>query len=262
MRIVTLMENTACRAELACEHGLSLYIEAAGKRILFDAGQSGVFADNGEKLGIDLGAVDLAILSHGHYDHGGGLARFLEINKTAPVYLRREAFGDHYNGKGKYIGLDPALRASGRLVFAEDVTELAPGLTLRGGPLGELLQPIEPYGLTRLENGEFRPEDFCHEQYLLVAENGRRVCISGCSHRGVVNIVSRFRPDILVGGFHFQKLDPEGDAPALEAAARRLLVFPCTYYTGHCTGQGQFAFLKERMGDRLRAISTGTEINL
>ena len=85
MKIYTLMENTTCNEALACEHGLSLYIEAAGKRILFDAGQTGAFADNAEKMGIDLSQVDICILSHGHYDHGGGLKRFLEVNDHAPI---------------------------------------------------------------------------------------------------------------------------------------------------------------------------------
>lgn len=256
MRVVTLVENTACREDLAFEHGLSLYIEACGKKILFDAGQSGAFADNAEKLGIHLKEVDFAVLSHGHYDHGGGLARFLEINKTAPVYLRREAFGGHYNGTAKYIGLDETLKASDRLVFAPDVLEIAPGITLYGGPM-ELREKIEPFGLTRLENGVFFPEDFRHEQYLLIEEAGRRFCISGCSHRGVVNIAERFRPDVLIGGFHFQKLV---DLDKLEQAAQALLGFPTVYYTGHCTGQRQFDFLKLRMGNRLHAIQTGTKL--
>ena len=101
MNLTVLLENTACRDELVAEHGLSLYIEAGGKRILFDTGASPAFADNAEKLGIDLSQVDLCILSHGHYDHGGGIRRFLEINDHAPVYVSRHAFGDYYNADEK-----------------------------------------------------------------------------------------------------------------------------------------------------------------
>ena len=130
MRVVTLVENTTCCSDIACEHGLSFYIETGDHKILFDAGQTDAFAQNAEKLGVDLTQVDLAILSHGHFDHGGGLKAFLAINKTAPVYLRRDAFAPNRNAQGKDIGLDPELQASDRLIFTEDSLELAPGITL------------------------------------------------------------------------------------------------------------------------------------
>ena len=107
MKIVTLLENTASCPGVAPQHGLSLYIETEEWKILFDMGQDDTFAVNAEQLGIDLSKVNLAVLSHGHYDHGGGLAAFLRMNKTAPVYIHTDAFGHYYNGIEKYIGLDP-----------------------------------------------------------------------------------------------------------------------------------------------------------
>lgn len=258
MKIWTLMENTACREGLQAEHGLSLYIETGKHRILFDAGQSGAFADNAEKLGVDLSRVDLAVLSHGHYDHGGGLERFLAKNVTAPIYVNQYAFQPHYNGADKYIGLAPALAECGRLIPVGDELEIGEGLTLFSCNGLEQPYPADPFGLKVLEKGVLRPEDFRHEQYLLIREAGKRILFSGCSHKGIRNIVHWFRPDVLVGGFHFMKLDPQGEgAAALEAAARDLMGYPTVYYTGHCTGERQFAFLKERMGDRLHALSTG-----
>lgn len=251
MKIVTLIENTTCREDLACEHGLSLYIETGAHTILFDAGQSNAFADNAQKLGIDLSAVDICVLSHGHYDHGGGLSRFLEINKTAPVYLSRHAFGGHYNAAGNFIGLAPELQKNNRLIFTDGKTEIAPGLTLYGLEI----PPADSSGLTVLENGTLRPEDFRHEQYLMIEEKGQRILISGCSHKGILQIMAAFRPDVLVGGFHFMKWE---DIGALEAAAKKLLEYPTVYYTGHCTGLRQFEILKAVMGPRLRALSTGS----
>ena len=106
-------------------------------------------------------------------------------------------------------------------------------------------------------------DDFLHEQYLILAENGRRIVISGCSHKGILNIVNWLKPDVLIGGFHFVRLDPAGEDRAfLEDAAKELLTHDCIYYTGHCTGEAAFAFLKERMGDKLQAIHAGTEILL
>ncbi len=261
MRIVTLLENTACREDLACEHGLSLYIETGDLRILFDAGQTDAFADNAEKLGIDLSKVDIAVLSHGHYDHGGGLQRFLELNQTAPVYLHKDAFMPHYNGSEKYIGLDGSLSESGRLIFVEDTLKIAPGITLYAGSI-PLPHPIDPAGLTVLENGQYAPEDFRHEQYLIIEEQGKRICFSGCSHKGILNIAGHFRPDALIGGFHFMKLTPETDGQRLTAAAEELLQYPTTYYTGHCTGAAAYDFMKPMMGTQLNSVTTGAIIEI
>lgn len=258
MRIVTLVENTACREDLTAEHGLSLYIETGEHRILFDAGQSSAFAENAGKLGIDLSQVDLAVLSHGHYDHGGGLLRFLEINGSAPVWMNPHAFEGHYNASDKYIGLAQGLAESRRIRFAENGQTVGNGLTLFSRincPHG-----IRPFGLTVKERGILVPEDFRHEQYLLIEEAGKRILISGCSHRGILNIMNHFRPDVLIGGFHFMKMDPEGEE--LDAAAAELKRFPCVYYTGHCTGQAQFARLKKALGQQLHGLSTGNEIIL
>ena len=262
MKIVTLMENTVCQENLTAEHGLSLYIEIGTHRILFDAGQTSAFADNAERLGVDLASVDMAILSHGHYDHGGGLERFLEVNQTAPIYLRRDSFGEHFNGNEKYIGLAESLRESDRLIFTDDSLALAPGITLRS--CNELARPhpFPSFGLKLRDHGQARPDPFLHEQYLIVEENGKRTVISGCSHKGILNILHWFRPDVLIGGFHFMKLDPVQDARALTDAAAALMSHPTTYYTGHCTGQAQFDFLKPLLGDRLHALNAGTVILL
>jgi len=262
MQITVLAENTTCREDLASEHGLSLYLETAGRRILFDAGQTGAFAENAEKLGIDLRSVDFAVVSHGHYDHGGGLKRFLEINPSAPVYLHREAFGGHYHGPEKYIGLDPALQGHPRLVFTEGRFPVAPGLTLFSADSLPCPYPANSYGLTLLEEGRHIPDPFRHEQYLLVEENGKRILISGCSHKGILNIAAHFRPDVLIGGFHLVKLDPRKDAAALDRAARVLLESPTQYYTGHCTGQAQLAYLQQHMGMRLLPLTTGMLIGI
>ena len=262
MKIVTLMENTACREGLTAEHGLSLYLETGSHKILFDAGQTGAFADNAERLGIDLSQVDLCMLSHGHYDHGGGLKRFLERNHTAPIYLRRDAFGEHFNGTEKYIGLDPSLRDSGRLVFTDDSTELALGITLRSGNELPRHHSFPCFGLNLRVNGKPRPDPFLHEQYLILEESGKRTVISGCSHKGILNILRWFSPDVLIGGFHFMKLDPVTDACALTAAAEVLLSHDTVYYTGHCTGQEQYDFLKSIMGSRLHPLNAGTEIHI
>ena len=257
MKIYTLMENTTCSEDLVCEHGLSLYIEAAGKRILFDAGQTGAFADNAEKMGIDLSQVDICILSHGHYDHGGGLKRFLEVNDHAPIYVSRHAFGDYYNGEEKYIGLDWELLNEERITFVRDNLTLTEQLSLHA--CSGFPQPYytDAYGMQVRRKDALEVDDFRHEMYLLIRDGERRIIVSGCSHRGVMNIKTWFAPDVFIGGFHLMKLDPEKEATRLKFTAMELLKKETVYYTGHCTGDGPYAFLKKRMGQRLHALSTG-----
>ncbi len=259
MKLTVLIENTALSDDLFAEHGISLYIETGGRRILFDSGQSGAFADNAGKLKIDLSGVDFAVLSHGHYDHGGGLQRFLRLNSTAKIYMNRNAFGPHYRGTEKYIGIDPALRESDRIVYAGDTLTMAEGLTLYSCRDWPLKFPIDNSGLTVLRDRRYVPESFDHEQYLLIEEEGRRILISGCSHRGILNIMNWFRPDVMVGGFHFKDIPlDDGGKERLREAARELSSYDTDYYTGHCTGVPQYEFLREMMGERLRYIPTGT----
>lgn len=263
MKIIALMENTAARPELACEHGLSLYIEALGHRILFDAGQSEAFAGNAARLGVDLTHVDLAILSHGHYDHSGGLMRFLTINDTAPLYMNKRAFSDCWHGEDHYIGIDPALRNSGRIVLTGDEYRICEGLTLLTCNDMERRYPLSGKGLTiRQADGTFSQDQFLHEHYLLIEEDGKRVLVSGCSHKGILNIMQWLKPDILIGGFHFMKLDPILDHERLQSSAEELKTYDTDYYTCHCTGEAQFGALSQWMGFRLHYLRAGMEITL
>ncbi|MBQ2957060.1 MAG: MBL fold metallo-hydrolase [Clostridia bacterium] len=258
MKLITLMENTSARDDLYSEHGLSLYIETGDCRILFDAGQTELFSENAEKLNVDLKKVDLAILSHGHYDHSGGLMRFLQLNDHAPLYMNERAFSDCWHGADHYIGIDQSLRDSGRIILTGDEYAVAPQLTLYTMNALPRRFPLSGAGLTvRQPDGSFLQDEFLHEHYLLIEENGKRILISGCSHKGILNIMEWLKPDVLIGGFHFMKMDPMQDRSALKDAADALNAYETVYYTCHCTGTEQYAALKEWMGDKLRYISAG-----
>lgn len=258
MKLIALTENTAAREDLTAEHGLSLYIEACGKRILFDAGQSEACIDNAAALGVDLREVDLAILSHGHYDHSGGLKRFLELNNHAPLYLNQRAFSDCWHGEDHYIGIDPALKENDRIVLTGDEYPICEGLTLLTCNAQPRLYPLSGKGLTiRSADGSFLQDEFLHEHYLLIEENGKRLLISGCSHKGILNIMQWLKPNVLVGGFHFMKLDPVADRDQLKSSADALLAHDAIYHTCHCTGKEQFDALREWMGDRLHYLRAG-----
>lgn len=276
MKVTTLMENTASGAEFCAAHGLSLYFETPRHRILFDMGPDPRFAENAEKLGIDLAGVDVAVLSHGHYDHAGGLRTFLGRNGRAKVYLHDGAFGQYFaarpDGSMEYIGVDPSLRAfQDRFVMTRGLTKIDGELTL----FDEVPDNFD--GLTasaklkeKAADGTYRPDEFHHEQDLLITAEGKTVLVAGCAHRGIVNIRDKAaallgrEPEVVIGGFHLFQLDPEDpeSAALIARIGGALREGKAVYYTGHCTGPAAYEKLKATLGGRLHALSGGAAFEL
>ena len=271
MKIVVLMENTA-REGFAAAHGLSLYIETPKHRILMDMGPNNDYLENAAKLGVDLTQVDVAILSHGHYDHGGGLKAFCALNDRAKIYVRENAFGSYWSladGAPHYIGIDQTLDRS-RFVLTGEETVIDEELTLFAS-VPDTFGALSASAKLREKVGEeFLPDLFSHEQNLLITAEGKAVLIAGCAHRGIVNILRTGaerlgrRPDLTFGGFHLFQLT-EGDPNAdrlIDMTGEALLKGETVYYTGHCTGDYACARLKTILGDRLQRMSGGVTVEI
>ena len=274
MKIVTLLENTSNRPGLAAARGLSLYVETAARKVLFDMGPDATFLENARTLEVDLSAVDTAVLSHGHSDHGGGLAAFCALNDKAKIYLRRQALGAYYavlpGQEPNYIGLPETKALAERFVFTGDRENLGEGLTLFSGVEDhQSLRAVAPKLQERTGEG-FRPDGFAHEQHLLVEEGGKAALLMGCGHLGIVNTLRAAeqrlgrRPDVVFGGFHLLELVPDSEeATRLIAATAEILAEGNTvYYTGHCTGDWAYARLHEVLGERLRPMDCGASAEL
>ena len=269
------MENTACDAGLCAAHGLSLYIETPKHKILFDMGPDDGFIGNAEKLGVDLSAVDVAVLSHGHYDHGGGLRAFSEVNSRADILIHTDAFGNFYaleeGREPRYIGLDPELwELESRIIPTADFVKLDDELTLFSDE-PEVFPALAASAKLPVETPEgLRPDPFTHEQNLLVTAWGKSVLFAGCAHRGIVNILAGAKerlgrlPDAVFGGFHFSELDPADPASArlIDDTANALLEGETVYYTGHCTGEYAYGKLHDILGDRLRRMTGGSVVEI
>ncbi len=274
MNITALVENTSCKETIKAEHGLSLFIEAKEKTILFDTGASDLFAQNAEALNVDLGKVDLAVLSHGHNDHSGGLHTFLTLNSKAPIYLRKSAFDPYYSEREGdeygFIGIDASLITNNRLIFTGKETPLGEGLSLFSNVKGERFFPTGNKSLLKKTEKGYERDDFSHEQNLVIEEEGLSLLISGCSHRGIVNIVDHFHtrfghyPTHVIGGFHLynHRTGKPESTDTLHQIAEALLASGATYYTCHCTGEKNYQILRSFMGDRMEYISGGTVLEL
>lgn len=261
MKLSVLIENTASSPEFACEHGLSLFIETKQHKILFDTGQSDNFFKNAQKMHINIAQADLAVLSHGHYDHGGGLSCFFQVNKTAPVYIHKDARGEFYNANGKYIGLDRELLHNPRIIFTENTIEICHGIQLAVSTAKETTHSLPKQNLHLRTNSVMQKDTFTHEQYLILEENGKKILITGCSHKGILNILQWFNPDCIIGGFHFSQYGLHGrEKEELQNIAEQMAAYPAQFYTGHCTGTEQFRFLKNILKDRIMSLSSGQQI--
>ena len=132
MKIITLLENDSIDQKLKNAHGLSLYIETNDKKIIFDFGPNKYFIKNAKKLNISLRDIDIAVLSHGHFDHGNGLRAFLTQNAKATVYASSQLFNKQYKiVKGLYlpIGVRKPKDLS-RMTFLDNNKEISGGITL------------------------------------------------------------------------------------------------------------------------------------
>ncbi len=271
MRIVNLMEDTKGAEGCIYEHGLSFYIETKKHKILVDTGASEAFLENAKILGIDLTQVDTVVISHGHYDHTGGVLAFANLNPTAKIYMRDNAGRAYYSIKDngeKYIGIDLDILKLPQLVLVEGDMQIDEELSLYTNITGRRFWAKGNLLLKRKDVDGLIQDEFDHEQCLVVEEEGIKVLFSGCAHNGILNILEKYRelyqsyPNMVVSGFHMiQQEYTLEDIDHIRQIARELTKLDCTFYSGHCTGQTALDVMKEIMQEQLHQIHSGTEIS-
>lgn len=270
MKIVNLIENTPGETGCCYEHGLSFYIETKKHRILMDMGATDAFAKNAEKLGVDLCRVDTAVLSHGHYDHAGGLLTFSYMNPDAPIYIQKSAGNDYYaitKEKEEYIGIDKEILKLPQVKQIEGNIQLDDEISIFSGVTGRKYFARGNKSLKRKENESYVQDNFDHEQCMVIHAEGKSILFSGCAHNGIVNILETYQeiyqnmPDVVITGFHMmQKHYSDEDTETIKNVARELKKTDTIYYSGHCTGEYAVGIMKETMGEQLIPIHSGDEI--
>jgi 7,8-dihydropterin-6-yl-methyl-4-(beta-D-ribofuranosyl)aminobenzene 5'-phosphate synthase len=273
VHITILVDNTTIEPSLSAEHGLSMWIEAGGKYILWDTGQSEKFFDNAKQLGIDIGTADAIALSHGHHDHTGGLARATALAPNAAIYLHPAAAQAKYSfktGQSRPIGMNPQARLAviekeitTGVIYVNQKTDLAPGLTLTG--------PVPRHTPFENTGGQFYtdPDGVCvdeltDDQSLYIQCPEGIVVILGCAHSGVVNILDAVAEETnsstlyaVIGGMHLVNADACRIAQTIAAFKRYDIqkIAPL-----HCTGSAAVQRLKETFGHRCLSLGTGSHL--
>ncbi|MBQ0064946.1 MAG: MBL fold metallo-hydrolase [Firmicutes bacterium] len=267
MRIVILMENTS-NGICECEHGLSVYVETDHHKLLVDTGASSKTWENAQKLNIDISKVDTLILSHGHYDHAGGILSFSSLNPNADIYLHKKAGGAYYSLRKEgytYIGINPRIMGLSNLHYIDKDIALDEEISIFTKVTEREKWPTSNLRIRELVNGEYIQDSFAHEQYVVITCDGKSILISGCAHNGIVNIMHRYYslyqtyPDIVISGFHMKQKKPysQEEIDLIQSIGYELKETGTLFYTGHCTGEEAFLILKDIMGEGLIDIHAG-----
>lgn len=191
------------------------------------------------------------------------------LNPGAPIYLQAGADGDFYHGD-RYIGIDKAITALPQVRPVRGDLRIDGELFLFAGITGRRFWPQSNLSLRVRRDGQTLQDDFSHEQCLVVSQDGHRVLVSGCAHNGILNILDRYRdlfggdPDVVISGFHMMKKQPYDceKLDVIDETARELARHNTVFYTGHCTGLPAFERMQTILGEQLRPLHSGVELDL
>ena len=268
--ITTLVDNIS-PDNLQSEHGLSFWIEYDGKRVLFDTGQSDIIVKNAKLLGINLARTDAIVLSHGHYDHTGGLSAVLDIAAKAKIYLHPAAIEPKFSKKtfeAKLIGIPDAAKKAlqGRkVIWTKTPTQIFPGVTVTG-QVPRINNFEDVGGAFFLDENCQRPDELLDDQTLFMETANGLVIVFGCGHAGVVNILHRIaylsekkRFYAVIGGMHLLNASVKRIEHTIEVFRQYNVqkIVPA-----HCTGNNAVKKIKSVFPSKCFVCSVGKRIEL
>jgi 7,8-dihydropterin-6-yl-methyl-4-(beta-D-ribofuranosyl)aminobenzene 5'-phosphate synthase len=273
LRITVLVEDAVGKRGLLAEHGLSFLIEKGRNKFLFDTGQGLALRHNAEKLNVDLKTINAVVLSHGHYDHTGGLTFALNGMNCPRLYVHPEAFSLKYarnpDGSAREVGMTAGNKITAgelsEIVFVEEKTMIAPGLFLTG-PIPRT-PGFEDTGDAFFKDPECQiPDDLPDDQALFTETKNGTAVILGCAHSGVINTLRYIQTltdnhpiHTVIGGMHLLNASPERMDQTV-AELRRFNVqrlIPC-----HCTGFAAIVRLWNEFPGKCETCPSGTVIQI
>ena len=273
MRITTLVENTVNKPDLIAEHGLSFLLETDDETILFDTGQGYTIRHNAEKMGVDLSKVQKIILSHGHYDHTGGLEKVVDLTGNVDIYSHPNIFDKKYakeDDGARYIGTPftkESLESKGaRFHLNRESIQVTINIRTTGEVERKTDFEIGSDRLCVMQEGKLVKDDLMDDLSLIINGQERISVILGCCHVGIINTLYHIQKmtdnspiDMLVGGIHLIGVADEKIDKTIELLKefniKKLAL--C-----HCTGMKAMPKLSQTFGNKLLFNNIGTRLEL
>jgi len=272
IKITILSNDIVTQANFLGEHGFSALIEAENLKILFDTGQGMVLQHNAVLKEIDLSAIDLTILSHGHYDHANGLNK-INVNRKIKVFAHPHIFEHRYKKlySGDYKNIGPAWLDDGEImgrfefVLSESPYYVSDRIILSGEiPRVTDFEQSDELFFIMDRDGIYRKDAILDDQALFIKTNNGIVILTGCAHSGLVNtalhakkVTGTDKIYAIIGGTHLLKMNINKLKNTV-SYIRKIKI--SRLFAGHCTAFKPLSYLETKLGDLLQPLYVGKEI--
>ncbi|HUU26861.1 MAG TPA: MBL fold metallo-hydrolase [archaeon] len=272
IHITSLVENTVTSSGLLAESGLAFWIETGSLSVLFDTGQGAVLLANATHLGLGLEKAGAIVLSHGHYDHTGGLSIALKKSPRAKIYAHPEAFQEKYvrepDGPVRSIGISSfnkhkLTESENEQVLSKAVTEIGSGLFVTG-EIPRTTEFEDTGGPFFTDRACLKPDPLTDDQALFFQSDRGTVVLLGCAHAGVINTLRYIRQitggkplHAVAGGMHLVKASEKRIERTIENIKELEIE---RLYPVHCTGISATARIWCSLPGKCFACPVGTKI--
>ena len=275
INIDVLLENGKDSREFIAKHGLSIVINNGIQSILLDVGPDGSFLKNANKMGIEISGFRTLVLSHSHLDHTGGLDHFCSVNKAANIILFDSPSSRYFVSIFGILRLPVSLKAKPanmeRIRSLHENIQIDRKTWFIRNTCHDNKKPSFNKNLLKHIDNNYITDTFDHEGILVLEDDGELAVFNSCSHNGVINSIESVKQQFkgmkirsYVGGFHFH--DPIGNRDeedgSLDSLVKYIKPSGIRLYTGHCTGDYPFEYLKKELGEQIVRMRTGYRMSV